>query len=223
VVGVPSFAVERPSEGTTVSVDSVGAAGAVVGAGVLVGLCVAALFYGLLAQAVREGRALPQRFLADFAALWIWLLSLLALVVVIGLGIVLPVAFFASLLASTVPTISAILSTFALAASLWAIVYLFFTTHALFVSRVPPLTAVQRSVEVVRHNFWSTLFFIALFIVISTGLPKVWEVIADVLQVPGIVLGIVGNDYILAGLAAGSMTFYYQRVSRLTATQSDHK
>jgi hypothetical protein len=135
----------------------------------------------------------------------------------------LPLVLVVAAVVGVAPGIGGVFASVGLAIAIWAVVYLFFTTSALFVSRVPPLTAVQRSMDVVRHNFWSALFFTAAFALISTGLPMVWHVLANALRTPGTILGIVGNDYILAGLAAGSMEFYKERAAALRAAQSNHR
>jgi hypothetical protein len=98
---------------------------------------------------------------------------------------------------------------------LWAFVYLFFTTDALFVSMVPPLAAMQHSVLVVRHYFWSTLGFIGLVLLISAGLSVLWQELAANLRLPGIGLGILGHIYISTGLAAAGMTYYKERIERV--------
>ena len=101
---------------------------------------------------------------------------------------------------------------------LWLYVYLFFTTDALFVSKVPPRVAIQRSIAIVRYNFWSTLGFIALRMIISAGFLVLWVELARGLGTAGVALAILGHIYISTGLAAASMTYYKERYQRLRSS-----
>jgi len=215
--GVPSFrALEgAPGMGPTLALASGSALGATAVASLVLGISLAALFYGLMGQAVREGRVAPQTFAGEFRAVFFstWGVFALFMVVLIGLG--LPLAGLLVITGSVSIVVANMLGSVAVGMLIWALVYLFFTTDAVYVSRVPPFAAVQRSVVVVRTNFWPTLGFIGLLTIISMGLPIIWSELAHSLQAPGMALGILGHDYITSGVAAASMTYYKVRVARL--------
>jgi hypothetical protein len=114
------------------------------------------------------------------------------------------------------PAINALLGPILIGVLLWALVYLFFTTEAMFVSRVPPLVAARQSIQVVRRNFWSTIGFILLILVIYVGLLILWKELATSLRVPGAAAAMLGHIYISSGLAAACMTYYKERFEQIT-------
>jgi hypothetical protein len=98
------------------------------------------------------------------------------------------------------------------AALLFASVHLFFAVDAIFISNAGPLSAIQRSVGMVRRNLWPSVALILLTWLILAGMARVWDILATSLQSPyGVVLGILGNAYIASGLIAAGMVFYSQR------------
>jgi hypothetical protein len=222
LVGVPIFH-EARGEGPLLPLDSPASVVAVVLASMILGLTLAALFYGLLAQGVREGRAGLRSFMPDFAQLAVWVVAffILALGVLLLIGAPL-VALFVAIQAlgsqSVAAGLASIMAAVLLGVALWAFVYLFFTPDALYISRVPPLLAIQHSIRVVRYNFWSSVGLMLLILLISAGLSVLWQQIAVSLRTAGVAIGIVGHIYISAGLAAATMTYYKERFDRLRAT-----
>src|SRR5581483_3999345 len=216
IIGVPSYQAGSPGEGPLLPIGSVPAAIAMVIGATAAGLCVAAVFYGLLGQAVREGRAEPRRFVREFLSILMWTISLFVLVILVVISAGLPIGLVVILARTIMPPLESILWPILIGLLIWAFVYLFFTTDAVFVGRVPPIIAAQQSVRVVRHNFWPTLGFIGLILIISAGLPILWNTIAQTLHEPGTALAMVGHIYVSSGLAAASMTYYKERFERLT-------
>ena len=219
LVGVPIFH-EARGEGPLLPLDSPASVVAVVLASMVLGLTLAALFYGLLAQGVREGRAGLRSFMPDFAQLAVWAVTLfiMALGVMLLIGgplIALFVAIQALGSQSVAAGLASVMAAIILGVALWAFVYLFFTTDALYVSRVSPIVAIQRSISVVRRNLWSSLGLMVLVLIISTGLSMLWQQVAENLRAPGVGLSIVGHIYISTGLAAAAMTYYKERSDRL--------
>jgi hypothetical protein len=217
-LGVPSFRAGAQPAGPMVALPSISMAMGVGVASVLVGLGLATLFYGMLGQAVREGRALPTAYAPDFGRLYLWVLGLTMLLIAMLLGAGLPFLAVLGATGGRAPAVAGVLAPILLGIALWAYFYLFFTTDALFVSRVPPRVAIEHSIAVVRYNFWSTLGFIALLMVISMGLPVLWVELARGLGTPGVAVAIVGHIYISTGLAAASMTYYKERYERLRSS-----
>jgi hypothetical protein len=92
-------------------------------------------------------------------------------------------------------------------------IHLFFAVDAIFISRVGPLLAIQRSVGLVRRHLWPSVALILLSLLIWAGMTRVWDVLSTSLQFPyGIALSILGNAYVASGLIAAGMIFYTERV-----------
>ena len=207
-------------EGPMLALDSPASVLAVVLASMVLGLMLATLFYGLLAQGVREGRAGLARFLPDFAQLTVWVVALFFLMIA---AIVFATAPFVALYVATqtmgpqsvAAAIASVMAAILVGVALWAFIYLFFTPHAVYVSKVAPLVAIQNSILVVRYNFWSSVGLILLMLLISEGLHVLWQQLAFSVRTAGIAMSIVGHIYISAGLAAAGMTYYKERFERL--------
>ncbi len=215
VLGVPSFRAGMIGEGPAVPIESeAGASVAVVGT-ILVGLALAGLYYGLLGHVVREGVLQPRQFVEDLPRVLGAVFALFGLLLAVVLAIGLPIAMLLAMIRAASPVLAGLVGPMILGVVLWALVYLFFTVDALFVSRVWPTNAVQNSIRVVRNYFWSTLGFIALIMLIGAGFPFVWDRLATTQGTPGMVLGIVGHNYISSALAAASMTYYKERFERM--------
>jgi hypothetical protein len=216
LLGVPSFRAGAPGQGTAFSLDSPALVAAALACITAVGLCAAAAYYGMLGQAVRDGRAAPARFLEGFRQTFPWLTGLFLLALAVAIAVGLPVSLLLLAAAALAPVLAGVLGPVVLGVLLWAFIYLFFTTDALFVTRVPPSLAMRYSILVVRRNFWPSLGFVALVIVISAGLAALWNEVAENFPTPGMILAILGHIYISTGLAAASMTYYKDRFDRIT-------
>ena len=177
-----------------------------------VSLLLGGWFYGGLAAAstgarggpLAAGRTVPRAVLDVLGLVGVLLASALLL----GLPLLLLISFTA--LVS--PPVAVLATMLVAAALLWASVHLFFAIDAIFVSRAGPLTAIQRSVRVVRRNLWPSVALMVLTWLILAGMARVWDILASNLQSPyGVALGILGNAYIASGLIAAGMVFYTQR------------
>ncbi len=177
------------------------------------GMLLGGFFRGLIAQQVRDGRAEPiqvgRRVPRDVLRVVSLLLVLLGAFALLGLPILLLVAAAAIV----APPVAVMAFVAAVVAALFIEVHLFFAVDAIFVSRVGPLAAIQRSVVVVRRWLASTLGLILLSWLILMGMDRVWELLANQLVEPyGVLLSVLGNAYIASGLVAASMIFYKERV-----------
>jgi hypothetical protein len=216
-LGIPSFRSGSPGDGLLLPVGSL-MNGALAGLGaMLIGLVISAFFYGLLAQAVREASTRPRAFLNDVGKLTAAVAGLFGLMLFLVVVVALPAIGVVGLLSTVAPAATAIVGPLFVGILLWAFVYLFFTTDALFVARVSPIVAMQHSIVVVRSHFWPTLGFIGLVMVISLGMGTLWQEIARNLRVVGTIVAIVGHIYISSGLAAATMTYYRERSEQLRA------
>ncbi|HEY3118867.1 MAG TPA: hypothetical protein VGK54_19160 [Chloroflexota bacterium] len=212
LIGIPSFKAGDPGTGPTVPVDSAFGGAFVLLILTLAGLSVAALFYGLLAQAVRSGRAGVISLLPQLGQLWVNLIALFLLAGAAFAGLAILGALALRGLGSVAPYLGTAAASVFLALLLWGFIYLFFTTDALFVGMVGPWQAVTSSAGLVRKNFWSTLGFIALVLVIGAGFTVILHTVAQGLMPGGTAVAILGHIYISSGLVAASMTYYKERL-----------
>ena len=176
------------------------------------GLLLGGWFYGGLAGAstgsagdpLNAGRRIP-RAVVDVLGL---VLVLFGAMLLLGFPVLLLIGFTA-LVSPPVAVLGSVLLVIGL---LFATVHLFFSVPAIFVSQAGPISAIQRSVGLVRRQLWPSVALIALTWLILAGMSRVWDLLASNLQSPyGIVLGILGNAYVASGLIAAAMVFYIQR------------
>jgi hypothetical protein len=188
--------------------------GACVGLGLLLG----GWFYGGLAGASTGSRGGP---LAAGRSVPRAVVDVLGLIAVLAAGVVLlglPVLLLIGFTALVSPPVAILGSILLAVGVLFATVHLFFAVDAIFVSNAGPLSAIQRSVVLVRRHLWPSVALILLTWLILAGMDRVWDVLASSLQSPyGVALGILGNAYVASGLIAAGMIFYTQRSERASA------
>ncbi|HYW90077.1 MAG TPA: hypothetical protein VFB50_20050 [Chloroflexota bacterium] len=210
-IAIPSLDLSN-GQGDFAFVSDWGAGLGLLAAIVLSGLFVGGCFYSGLAEAssgrpanpLRLGRCAP-RYIARVLGL---LCALIGVGLLLGLPVLLLVAF-TWFVARAVATFALLLVGVAL---LVIALYLFFALDAIFVSDVGPLSAIQRSVGVVRRHLLASIALVLLTWLILAGMDRVWDLLAGNLQPPfGIALSILGNAYIASGLIAASMIFYTER------------
>jgi hypothetical protein len=166
---------------------------------------------GLRGGPLAAGRSTPRAVLDVLGLVGV----LLATALVLGVPVLLLIAFTA--LVS--PPVAVLGSVLVLGGLLFASVHLFFAVDAIFVSDAGPLSAIQRSVGVVRRHLRPSVLLMVLTWLILAGMNRVWDMLASGLQPPyGVALGILGNAYIASGLIAAGMIFYTQRTEPLAAS-----
>lgn len=183
----------------------------------LAGILLGCVYFGLIAQQVRDGRIDAGHL---FAKLWSYFADVVVYALIV-LGAIVALALPLSLLLVGGLFLGGSAANFALALAaaivymigVWALLFLFFVVDAIVVSEVRAPRAILNSVLVVGRNFWSALALIALTLVILTGTQIIWSSLSD--STWGVVAGIVGNAYIASGLAAASMLFYQTRLAGL--------
>ena len=93
-----------------------------------------------------------------------------------------------------------------------AVIYFMFTPDAIVLTEVGPLRAAYLSFNVVRRNFWPALGLMGSFLLISEGLSVLWR---SQMETPiGLLVGVLGNAFVGAGLAFAAMRFYDDRLRR---------
>ncbi len=96
--------------------------------------------------------------------------------------------------------------------AVWAVIFLAFAREAIVMSEVGPIRAGYLSFHVVRRNFWQTVGFGLVVLLISLGLPLVWARVVG--NVPGVVLAVLGNAFVATGLALAQLRFFTDRLRR---------
>ncbi len=179
-----------------------------VGLGAL-GMMAAALYLGPIAQSIQSRSMGMEEFDKRLGTNWARLLSFLAFVLGLLLFIGIPMLLIVGIIGLWLPPLGSLLLTLVGAASLWAMLFLFFVNSAIFLGDLDVLKAIRSSFVTVRGNFWSVLFLFFLVIIIQWGTIFAWGLVLG--HPLGMLVAILGNAYIATGLAASTLLFYRDR------------
>lgn len=177
----------------------------------LAGTLIGCVYWGLIAQQVRDGHT-------DLRSLWrravVWwgkLVLLILALVVISLILLLPTMLAVGFLAVLNQEIAFIAMGLMMALALWVVtlifLYGFFFTAAFIIDDQGIWVAIRNSIQLVHRKFWHTLGLIVLVQVITAGLTIIWRGLTGYSW--GTFVGIVGNAYAGSALVAASLIFYY--------------
>lgn len=108
---------------------------------------------------------------------------------------------------------AALLWLFLLVPVIWGVVHFYFVVHALVVDRLRVLPAFRASYQVVRRDPWQAVRFIAVSLLLSTGLTYVLESLAR--RPEWVVLAVVLNAFLATGMILAAMLFYRDRARLL--------
>lgn len=95
----------------------------------------------------------------------------------------------------------------------WGFVHFHFSVHALFVDRIGPFDALRSSYLVVRANFWQSIQFIAVTMLITTGVMYALRQMST--SAGGVVAAVVINAFVATGIVVAAMLFYRDRARQL--------
>jgi len=170
----------------------------------------AMIFRVPMAVIIRNERRSPSQVARAVGVAWLRLLALVALIaatiVLIASPLLVVSAFFLVAGLNVAPLVVATLIVPAIAAA----IYLTFTPDAIVLSEVGPIQAAYLSFNVVRRNFWPTLGLLGSVLLISEGLSVLWR---SQIDTPfGLLIGVLGNAFVGAGLALAAMRFYADRL-----------
>jgi hypothetical protein len=165
-----------------------------------VGLLVASLFLGMLAQDVRDDSLDLTRLLRRAPTHW---LAMALVIVPIGM-----VALFALSLGMALRP----LLVFVLAIMVWVLIYMTFFPQAITLGEAGPLGALLTSFAIVRATFWSTLWLVVLINVINRGLAFLWSQLLVSPTTAGTLVAVLGNAYIGTALTLALFIFYRDRL-----------
>jgi hypothetical protein len=210
---------ERSGAAGVIEISTVSILAAMALALALAGIALGCFWLGALAQHVRDGRLDLGALLSAAPRYWLAILGFLLLAAVAAVALMVPLTMAAVVVQIVAPSSGASVGAQFLfwVAALVAIIFLTFLIDAIVVSEVGPLRAALNSIRVVSSNFWPSLGFIIITWVIMSGMGLIWGSLA---RAPaGQAVAILGNGYIESGLAAASMLFYRNRISRLTSSR----
>jgi hypothetical protein len=181
----------------------------------LIGLLIGVVYMNLLARKLPLGGGPKPATLAAFTQTvtrhWLMvLLYLLVLTVVLVAGSV-PAILATALLTLLSPALASLFVVFLSGALLVLFFYLYFVTAALVLDNLPVHLAMAQSFGLVRSNFWATLGFILLSLVISSGMALIMSRLTAWPPL-GIVVAIAINAYIGSGLTMALLVFYRTRI-----------
>lgn len=183
----------------------------------LAGIWIGVLYLNMLARRLPLGEGSktmsPGEFLGTVFRHWLWLV-----VFVVGLGIALvllslPVLALLLLMMTISPGLASGAMLMLSGLVLALLFYMYFVVVGLVLDNITLSSAVWRSMLLVRYNFWSTLGFILLTFVISSGFYQIWIILVQGVTSPAALLvAVLGNAYIGTGLAMALLVFYRTRI-----------
>jgi hypothetical protein len=222
MVGVPALMVGMAPPVTPLPVTVIELAGfggwlALYGLLTLVGVGLTAVYFTLIAQALRQLPDQPGPTVGLVARQAAWLMGQLLILgvalLIVGFLIyvpLLPISLLAGLL-------SAGLAVFVLLAGpvfmLWLVVYLFFAPHGMALNGRSLFHATLDSMQLVRANFSSLVGLLLVILVVRNGLATLllladsgsWLTFAS----------LIGHAFVMTSLVAATFIFYRDRVKRL--------
>jgi hypothetical protein len=212
-LGVPSVAGLKPIEpgiGTIIELSGYGQMLLVQLVIMALGLLVACVFLGLLAQAVRGENLDLAGLVNDVPTYWLHMAAVLA-----PFGLFLIFAISLSLFFGP-------LSIFVLVGVIWLMIYMSFFPHAVTLMHQKPLHALSSTFRLVRSNFWSTIGLLVLVNLLSTGLGLIWARLVARSAITMLV-AILANAYVGTGLTLALFIFFRDRMALLQQAQSHQR
>lgn len=176
---------------------------------VLMGLFLGAVYFGGIAQQVRDRRLSPITLLRQVWGDWARLTALTALTVIFVVIAGTPMFFVSALLWLVSPILGNLAWIVAFTLLLWALFYGGFSLHAMLLARRGLLGALWDSVRLVQFNLPQVASLLVLTVLLNLGLGLVWNIPSEGSWL--LVLGLGGHALINTALVAASFVFYQDR------------
>lgn len=182
---------------------------AVFGLLALMGLWGGALYFGAIAQQVRDTKLDPARLLRDVWGDWLRFVVLALMFAVIVACIGFPALLFAGVLAQINRFFGELVSLLAATLVLWALIFFSFMPHGIVFQRRGLLGALQDSPRLVWRNLPQTSGLYAAVMLMNYGLGLVW-------RLPGVetwwlAIGLGAHALTSTALLAATFVFYKDR------------
>ncbi|MGQ0603825.1 MAG: hypothetical protein ACT4QE_19260 [Anaerolineales bacterium] len=187
------------------------------GAFLLLGLLLGALYFGGIAQQVRDSQLnlvqLVRGVWGDWLRLSVLAVAALILVFMIG-GPTVVMAQFAALVS---PLLGAILSVLGATLILWVLIFGAFSVHGIVLQRRGLFGALWDSVRLVQSSLPQTAGLFAAVMVLNLGLGLVWNVPTSDSWL--MLVGVAGHALVSTALIAATFAFYKDRYRWWLETQ----
>lgn len=162
------------------------------------------------ARAIREEAMSIRAVLKDMVECWWKLAVLIAIVIVVGTIVFLPIFLMIGILYLLGINLVALLVLGLFVFGGMVAVYTFFAIDAIVLNRSGPVQGLSLSFAVVRENFGPTCRFVVVSLLIATGVLRVWDVLIE--NPPGLVIALLANAFLGTGLSIASMMFFRDRL-----------
>jgi hypothetical protein len=179
------------------------------GAFVLIGLFMGALYFGGIAQQVRETRLDLRRL---FGVVWgDWArLTTLAIILVLSILIVwTPFQIMAALVSLASQLVGSIVSLIGTTLVLWILLYTVFAVHGIVLQRRGLFGALLDSLRLVQRNLSATAMLYIIIILLNLGLSQLWNIPAD--ESWFLLIGVVGHALVATALVTATFVYYQDR------------
>jgi len=173
---------------------------------VLVGLLVAVIYHGLIAQQVREEQINLRYLGRRLGRYWLHVIILACAIALVLAMIAGPLVIVLLIAGALSPFLVQMLTLLGSTLAFWFALYIMFIPHGILLGEEPPLRAWWTSMNIVHKNFWVVLILLILIRLIRTGLGLVWPIFTG--SIPGMLFAIVANAFVSAGLAAAGLVFF---------------
>lgn len=180
-----------------------------VGAFILIGLLFGAVYFGGIAQQVRDKRLHWDVLFRQVWGDWAKLTALAALGVLVTVVLGTPVLLVTALLTYFSPLLGGLVWVAGLTIILWALFYAGFAVHGMLLQRRGLLTALWDSARLVQINLPYAAGLFVVVVVVNLGLALVWNIPHDDSWL--LLLGLAGHALISTALIASTFVFYQDR------------
>jgi hypothetical protein len=179
------------------------------GAFVLTGLFLGALYFGGIAQQVRESRLDLRRLLRQVWGDWARLTALAVLLSLAILAVWMPFQILAALFTLVNVLIGGIVSVIGTTLVLWILFFTVFAVHGIVLQRRGLFGAVLDSLRLVQRNLPATATLYVVIVLLSLGLGELWNIPKD--DSWFLLLGVVGHALVSTALVVATFVYYQDR------------
>jgi len=218
LIGVPALMgglspEKTPLQPSIIEINNLAGVMLVLGLFLGLGLLLSAIYYGLVAQAVRAESARLDWWWREWPKVVLKLIALIFLVLTMGLIALFPF-FCLSMVAALFSVNLATLVWFVGAMPLMTLIlYGFFGPHGLLLHSRPILSALRESFSLMQMHLMSALGLFLVIYLLGNGLTILWQIADDGSWLT--LVSIVGHGFISTALAAATFIFYRDRYPTL--------